>query len=152
MDCSTPDFLILHHLTQLGKTHVYWVGDAIQPSHRLSSPFPPAFNLSQHQGFFPINWLFTSGGHRTGASASASVLPKHWFPLRFTGLVSLKSKRLPGIFSSTIIQKHRFFSTQPSLWPNFHILIWLLEETIAFGVGEDSWESLGLQGDPTSPS
>ena len=93
-------------------------------------------------GFFPMNWLLPSDGKSTGASASASVLPKHWFPLRFTGLVSLKSKRLPGIFSSTIIQKHRFFSTQPSLWSNFHILIWLLEETIAFGVGEDSWESL----------
>jgi len=42
----------LHHLPELAQTHVHWVGDAIQPSHPLSSPTPPAFNLSQHQGLF----------------------------------------------------------------------------------------------------
>ena len=52
MDCSTPGFPILHQLLELTQTHVYWVSDAIQPSHPLSSPSPPAFNLSQHQSLF----------------------------------------------------------------------------------------------------
>ena len=52
MDCSTPDFPVLHRLLELAQTHVHWVSDAIQPSHPLSSPSPPAFNLSQHQGLF----------------------------------------------------------------------------------------------------
>ena len=63
MDCSTPGFPIHHQLPELAQTHVHWVSDAIQPSHPLSSPSPPAFNLSQHQGFFfkklilSIEWL-----------------------------------------------------------------------------------------------
>ena len=52
MDCSTPGFPVHHQLLGLAQTHVHWVGDAIQPSHPLSSPSPPAFNLSQHQGLF----------------------------------------------------------------------------------------------------
>ena len=52
MDCSTPGFPVLHHLPDLVQIHVHWVGDASQPSHPLSSPSPPAFNLSQHQGHF----------------------------------------------------------------------------------------------------
>ena len=50
MDCSTPGFPLHHHLPELAQTHVYSVGDAIQASHPLSSPSPPAFNLPQHQG------------------------------------------------------------------------------------------------------
>ena len=52
MDCSTLDFSVLHHLLEPVQTHVHWVSDAIQPSHPLWSPSPPAFNLSQHQGLF----------------------------------------------------------------------------------------------------
>ena len=52
MDCSTPGFPVFHHLLEPAQTRVYRVGDAIQPSHPLSSPSPPAFNLSQHQGLF----------------------------------------------------------------------------------------------------
>ena len=50
MDCSTPGFPIHHQSPELAQTHVHLVGDAIQPSYPLSSPSPPAFNLSQHQG------------------------------------------------------------------------------------------------------
>ena len=63
-------------------THVYWIGDAIQPSHPLSSP-PTAFYLSLASGSFPVSWLFASGNQSVGASASASV-PMNiwgWFPL-----------------------------------------------------------------------
>ena len=49
MDCSTPGFPVLHYLPEFAQTHVYCISDAIQPSHPLSSPSPPAFNLSQHQ-------------------------------------------------------------------------------------------------------
>ena len=52
MDQSTPGFPVLHCLPESAQTHVHWVGDAIQPPHPLSSPSPPAFNLSQHQGLF----------------------------------------------------------------------------------------------------
>ena len=52
MDCSTPGFLVHHQLLELVQTHVHGVSDAIQPSHPLLSPSPPAFNLSQHQGLF----------------------------------------------------------------------------------------------------
>jgi len=52
LDCSTSGLPVHHQLPELTHTHVHWVGDAIQPSHPLSSPSPPAFNLSQHQGLF----------------------------------------------------------------------------------------------------
>ena len=52
MDCTMPGFPVLHHLPELAQIHVHWVSDAIQPSHALSSPSSPAFNLSQHQGLF----------------------------------------------------------------------------------------------------
>ena len=52
MDCSTPGFPVLHHLPELAQTHVHRVSDAIQPSHPLSPPSPPALSLSQHQGLF----------------------------------------------------------------------------------------------------
>ena len=52
MDCSLQGFPVHHQFPELAQTHVHWVNDAIQPSHPLSSPSPPAFNLSQHQGLF----------------------------------------------------------------------------------------------------
>ena len=52
MDCSMPGFPVLDHLPELVQIHFYWVGDAIQPSRSLSSAFPPAFNLHEHQGLF----------------------------------------------------------------------------------------------------
>ena len=51
-DCSTPGFPVHHQHPKFTPTHIHWVGDAIQPSHPLSSPSPPVFNLSQHQGLF----------------------------------------------------------------------------------------------------
>ena len=58
MDCSMPGLPVHHQLPEFTQTHVHWVGDAIQPSHPLSSPSPPAFNLSQHQGLF--HWVSSS--------------------------------------------------------------------------------------------
>ena len=77
-NCSTPGLPVRHHLPEFTQTHVHRVGDAIQPSHPLSSPSPPAFNLSQHQSLnFQMSQFFTSGGQSIGVSASASVLPKN---------------------------------------------------------------------------
>ena len=58
MDCSTPGFPVHYQLSELAQTHVHWVSDAIQPSHSPSSPSPPVFNLSQHQGLF--QWVSSS--------------------------------------------------------------------------------------------
>ena len=58
MDWSTPDLPVHHQLPEFTQTHVYWVGDAIQPSHSLMSPSPPSFILSQHQGLF--KWVSSS--------------------------------------------------------------------------------------------
>ena len=52
MECNTPDFPVHHQLPELAQTHIRRLGNAIEPSHPLSSPSPPAFNLSQHQGLF----------------------------------------------------------------------------------------------------
>ena len=110
MDCSTPGLHVLRYLPELAQTHVHWVSDAIQPSHPLSSPSPPALNLSQYQGLF--QWVGSS--HQVakvlGVSTSASVLPMNiqaWFALRLTGLISLLSKGLSRVFFSTTILKHQ---------------------------------------------
>ena len=75
MDRRTPGLPVYHQLPEFTHTRVHQVGDAIQSPHPLSSPFPPAFNLSQHQGSFQMHQLFASGGQSVGVSASASALP-----------------------------------------------------------------------------
>ena len=100
----------------------------------ISSSVVPFFSCPQSlpaSESFPVSQLFAWGGQSTRVPALASVLPKNtqdWSPLEWTGWISLQSKGLSRVFSNTTVQKHEFF-----------------------GVGEDSWESLGLQGDPTSP-
>ena len=104
MDCSMPGLPVHHQLLEFTQTHVHWVSDAIQPSHPLSSPSPPAFNLFQHQGLF--QWVSSSHevAKSIGVSASASVLLMNiqdWFPLGWTGLIFLQSKGL-----SRVLQHH----------------------------------------------
>ena len=109
MDSSMPGFPVLHYLPEFDQTHFHRVSDAIQPSHALSSPSPPAFDISQQQGL--LQWV--------GASyqVAASVLPMNiqgWFPLGLTDLISLQSQGLWRVFSNTTVQKHQFFGAQPS--------------------------------------
>ena len=118
MDCSTSDFPVHHQCLELTQTHVRWVSDTIQLSYPLLSPSPPAFNLSQHQGLF--QWV--SSSHQMAKvlefSASASVLPMNiqdWFPLGWTGWISLESKGFSRVFSNTTVRRHQFFSAQLSL-------------------------------------
>ena len=116
MDYSTPGFPILHYFPEFAQSHVHWVSDAIQPSHSFLPPFPPSLSLSQHRGLFQWSWLFASGGQSMGASTSASVLPLNiqgWFPLGLTGLISLLSKGLSRVYSSTTVWKHQLFGIQP---------------------------------------
>ena len=94
---------VQHQLPVLAKTHLYWVGNATQSSHPLASPSPD-FNLSQHKSIFQF---FLSGGQNIGASASVpSMNVQDWFPLGWTGWISLQSNGLSRVFSSTTVQKH----------------------------------------------
>ena len=97
-----------------------WCHPTISSSVTPFSSCPQFFPASES---FPMSWFFTSDGQRIEASASASVLSMNiqgWFPLVLTDLISFMSKGLSGVFSSTIIWKHQFFSAQPSLWSNSH--------------------------------
>ena len=99
MDCSTPGLPVHHQLPEFTQTHVHRNSDAIQPSHLLLSPVPPA------SGSFLGSQFFVSGGQSFRASASATVLPMNiqdWFPLGLTGWISLQSKGLSGVFSGPI--------------------------------------------------
>ena len=89
------------------------------------------FQCFPASGSFLMSWLLASGSQSIGASASASVLPMNiqsWFPLGLTGLISLLSKGLSRVFSSTTVWKHQFFSAQPSLQSKSHIHTWLIEK------------------------
>ena len=105
-DCSTPGYPILHHLLEFAQTHIHWVSDAIPPSHPLSSPFPPALSLSQHQGLF--QWVGSL--HQVIKYWSFSISPSS----EYSGLISfeidwfdlLQSRELLRVFSSTTVQKH----------------------------------------------
>ena len=122
MNRSTPGLPVHHQLPEFTQTHVHQVGDAIQLSHPLSSPSPPAPNPSQHQSF-PMSQLFAWGGQSTRLSALAPFIPKKswgWSPPEWTGWISLQSKGLSRVFSKTTVQKHQFFGAQPSSESNSH--------------------------------
>ena len=106
---NTPAFSVLHYLPKFAQTHIHWANDAVQLSHLLSPP-SPALSLPQGSGSF--QWV-GSLHQSIKASASVSVLLmiiQDWFPLGLTGLISLQSKGLSRVFSSTTVQMHQFFS------------------------------------------
>ena len=123
MDCSTPGLPVHHQLPGLTQTHVHRVGDAIQPSHPLSFPSPPALSLSQHHSLFPMSLFFTSGGQSIG-SFSFNINPSN----ECSGLISFRMdwlhflavqgtlKSLPQHHSSkaSILQCSAFFIVQLS--------------------------------------
>ena len=106
--------------------------ELVMPSNHLNFCCP--FSCLQSfpaSGSFPVSQPFASGGQSTGASASASILPmniQNWFPLVLTGLISLQSKGLSRVFSSTTVQKHQFFGSHPFILSSSHIHTWLLEK------------------------
>ena len=98
-----PVFPVLHYLPEFNQTHVHWVSDASVFSF---SSCPQSFPAS---GSFPMSWLFASGDQNMGTSAWASVLAmniRSWFPLGWTGLISLLSRGLSRVFFNTTTQKH----------------------------------------------
>ena len=104
-----------------------WCHPTISSSVILFSFCAQSFSAS---GSFPVSQLFTLGGQSIGVPSS--VLPMNiqgWFPLGLTDLISLLSKGLSRVFSSTTVWKHQFFSTQPSLQSNSYICTWLLEKS-----------------------
>ena len=112
---STPGLPVHHQLPEFTQTHIHQVRDAIQPSHPLSPPSPPAHNPSQHQSLF--QWINSS--HEVAKVLEfqllASVLPKNtqgWSPLEWPGWISLQSKGLSRVFSNTTVQRHQFFGAQ----------------------------------------
>ena len=130
MNCSTPGLPVHHQLPEITETHVRWVSDSIHfilchPLLLLTSVFPSirVFSMSQ---------LFILGSLRIGVVASTSVLPvntQDWSPLGWTGWISLQSKGLSRVFSSTTVQKHQFFCAQLSSQSNSHIHTWPLGKT-----------------------
>ena len=106
----------------------WWCRPTISSSVVHSSACLQSFPAS---GAFQVSQFFASGGQIIGASASTWVFPmniQNWFPLGWTGWISLQFKGLSKVFSNTIVQKHQFFDTQLSLWSNSHIHTWLLEK------------------------
>ena len=95
----------------------------------LTPSSPSALNLSEHQWLFSMSQLFASDDQNTGVSTSESVLPtsiQSWFPLKWTGLISLLSKGLSGVFSSTMVRRHQIYGVLPSLWSSSHNHMWPL--------------------------
>ena len=110
MNSSTPGFPVHHQLPESTQTHVHWVSDAIQPSHPLPSPSPPAFNLCQHHDLF--KWV--SSLHQVAKvlefqPQSFQSIFRTDFLSGWTGWISLQSKGFSRIFSNTTVQKHQFF-------------------------------------------
>ena len=105
-----------------------WCHPAISSSVVPFSSCPQSLPGSES---FPISQLFAWGGQSTGVSALASFLPKKSqgsSPSEWTGWISLQSKGLSRVFSNTTLQKHQFFSAQPSSQSNSHIHTWPLEK------------------------
>ena len=124
MKCSTLGLPVSHQLPELYSNSCLssqWCHPTISSSVVPSPSCPQSLPAS---GSFPVSQLFTSGGQSTGVSASASVLPMNtqdWSPLGWTGWISLQSKGLSRVFSTTTVQKHQFFGAQLSSQSNSHI-------------------------------
>ena len=130
MNHSTPGLPVHHQFPEFTQIHIHQVGDAIQASHPLSSPSPPAPNPSQHQSLF--QWVNPSHEvDKVLVSALASFLPKKsqgWSPSEWAGWISLQSKGLLRVFYNTTVQKYQFFGAQLSSQSNTHIHTWPLEK------------------------
>ena len=134
MDCSMPGLPVYHQLPEFTQTHDHWDGDAIQPSHPVVL-FSSHLQSFPESGSFPMNQFFALGGQNI--RATASVLPMNiqgWFPLGWAGWISLQSKGLSKVFSNTTVQKHQFFSSQPSLMVQLSHLYMTTGKTIALTV------------------
>ena len=127
MEGSTTGLPVPHQLPSWCPSH-QWCHPTISSSVTLFAFCPQSFPVSRT---FPMSRLFLSGDQNTGASALASVLPmstQGWFLLRLTGMISLLSKGLSGVFSSITFQRHQFFSVLFSLQSISHNHTWPMEK------------------------
>ena len=130
MDCGMPGFSVHHHFPEPTQTHVHIISDAIQPSHPLSFPSPPTFNLSQHQGLF--KWVSSSHLVAKVLEFIFNISPSN----EYLGLISFRMYWLDilavqGTLTSLLqhtVQKHQFFGAQLSSQSNSHIHTWPLEK------------------------
>ena len=122
MNCSTPGLPVHHQLPEFTQTQVHRDGDAIQPSHPLSSPFPlapspPSIRVFSNESTLRMRWP-------KYWNVNFSIIPskEHQGPilLEWTGWIDLQSKGLSRVFSNTTVQKHQFFGTQLSSQSNSH--------------------------------
>ena len=128
MDCSTPGFPVHQQLPEPTQTHVHCVSDAIQPSHPLSSPSPPAFSLSQYQGLF--QWVSLHMRWPKYWSFSFNINPSS----EYSGLISFRIDLFDLLAVQdtlkSLLQHHsskaQFFGAQPPLWSNSYVHTWLL--------------------------
>ena len=128
MDSSTSGLSVHHQPPKFTQTHVHWVGDAIQPSHPLSSP-SPTFNLSQHQGLFKwVSYFCQVAKVLEFQHQSLPMNIEDWSPLGWTDWTTLQFKGLWRVFSNTTVQKHQFFGAKPSSQSNSHIHTWPQEK------------------------
>ena len=117
MDCRTPGLPVHQQLPGFTQTHVHWV---VMPSTHLilCHPLLSCLQSFPASGSFEMSQFFASDGQSFRVSASTSVLPlntQDWYPLGWTGWISLQSKGPSRVFSNTTVQKHQFFGTQLSL-------------------------------------
>ena len=117
MNRNTPGLPVHHQLPEFTQTHAHRVSDAIQPSHLLSSPSPPAPSPSQHQGLF--QWINSSHEVAKVLEFQLQHQSFQWTPKThvlqgWTSWISLQSKGLSRVFSNTIVQKHQFLGAQLS--------------------------------------
>ena len=121
MDCSTPGLSVHHQLPELTQTHVHWVGDAIQPSHPLSSPSPPAFNLSQHQGLF--KWV--SSLHQVAKVLAFQL--QHQSCNEYSGLISFRMDWLDLLAVQVTLKSllHHYSSKASILWCSSFFIVQL---------------------------
>ena len=120
LDCSTSGFPLHHQLPELTQPYIHWVSDAIQPSHPLLSPSPPAFSLSQHQGLF--QWVSSSYQVPVYWSVSFSISPSK----EYSGLIFFRTDWLDllAVQGSLLAARH---SQESSLPPQFRsISSWML--------------------------
>ena len=118
MDCSTPGLPVHHHFPELAQTHVHRVSDAIQPSHPLSSPFPPALNLSQHQGVsslhqVPNYWCFSFRISPSNEYSGLIAFRKDWLDL-LAVQGTLKSLLQHHSSTASVLRHSAFFIVQLS--------------------------------------
>ena len=129
MDCSTPSLPVHHHFPEFTQTHVHWVSDAIQPSHPLSSPSPPAFRLSQHQSLF--QWV--SSSHQVAKVLEFQL--QHQSVQWTLGLISFRMDWLdpltvPGTLKS-LLQHHN--SKASILWCSAFFMVQLSHPHLTTG-------------------